>query len=960
MKRTVDKSEVSILRQTAEALLKKKAARERTQFSESEVLKLVHELEVHQIELEMQNDELIRSREREAELATEKYVELYDFAPSGYFTLTKEGRIVDLNLNGARMLGKERSQLKNTNLGFYISSDTQSKFIAFLAKIFSSPNKGTCEVNLSVAGDLPVFVHLSGIVTQNKELCLITMVDFTEVRKLTELNEILLSSLPHPAMYIRKKDKVVLAVNRIAADLGVKVGGYCWRDFMKEENISPKDKTVLKGYPGFVPAELDIKCCFCLGDKCFTDSPEQNDKLVHSRGLIWDTYWIKVSDDILLHYAIDITDRQKKDDALRKSEENNKALLNANPDMMFVLDENGVFIDFHVNNNQYLYASADDFIGKKVSEVLPPEVAKKTTYFLDQVLKTGQMQVYTYQLNVNHAWRDYEGRLVLCGNSNALSIVRDITLRKKTQQALQKSVEQFDLAMELTNDGLWDWDIASGNMYYSPGYFRILGYEPGDFKSHVDSWLEMTHPDDLNCAITIKDDCVNNISQSIKMEYRMKAKDGTWRWILSRGKAVRRDENGKALRMIGTHVDITESKLIEEKLMIAKEKAEGSDRLKSAFLANMSHEIRTPMSGILGFAELLKQPGLTSEQQRKYINIIEKSGTRMLKIINDIIDISKIESGQMQVSISKINVNEQIEYIYSSFKEEAEQKGMKILFKNSLSEEKAVIKTDREKFYAILTNLVNNAIKYSDEGTIEFGYVLKSKSNASASEPNELEFYVSDSGIGIPEDRKAAIFERFIQADVDDKKAFQGAGLGLAISKAFIEMLGGRLWVESNSGKGSVFYFTLPYKVVQKGKTIPKHEIPIEINERDPNSKLKILVAEDDEFSEMLITIAVERFYSELQIVKSGHEAVEACRNTPELDLILMDIKMPGMDGYEAIRQIRHFNKNVIIVVQTAYGLRDREKAMESGCNDYISKPYSIGSLTALIKKYFSHHSVSS
>jgi signal transduction histidine kinase len=251
-------------------------------------------------------------------------------------------------------------------------------------------------------------------------------------------------------------------------------------------------------------------------------------------------------------------------------------------------------------------------------------------------------------------------------------------------------------------------------------------------------------------------------------------------------------------------------KTVEERtneLQRAKERAEESDRLKSAFLANMSHEIRTPMNGILGFSELLKNPELTGDEQQEYLHIIEKSGERMLNIINDIVDISKIESGLMKLDIGKLNINEEIEYIYTFFKPELEAKGINFSFKNALPVNESIIYADNGKVHAILINLVKNAVKYTERGTIEFGYLKKE---------NFLEFYVKDTGIGIPKGRQEAIFERFIQADITDKMARQGAGLGLSISKAYIEMLGGRIWVESEVGTGSTFYFTLPYN--------PRHE----------------------------------------------------------------------------------------------------------------------------------------
>ena len=379
-------------------------------------------------------------------------------------------------------------------------------------------------------------------------------------------------------------------------------------------------------------------------------------------------------------------------------------------------------------------------------------------------------------------------------------------------------------------------------------------------------------------------------------------------------------------------------------LVIAKEHAEESDHLKSAFLANMSHEIRTPMNGILGFAGLLKEPGLTGEEQKKYIGIIEKSGARMLNIINDIVSISKIESGQMEISISETNIKDQIEFIYTFFKPEVERKGIQIFMKDSMHGIQTIIKTDREKLYAILTNLVKNAIKFTREGSIEIGYEQKGKF---------LEFFVKDSGEGISKGQKEIIFDRFRQGSELLTRNYEGAGLGLSISKSYVEMLGGKIWVDSKPGKGSTFYFTILCDAFHDANgTIKNIEPAIEVEEQIQN--LKILIAEDDETSEMLLSIAVKIFGREILSVRTGVEAVEACRNNPDIDLILMDIKMPVMDGYTATRLIRKFNKKVVIIAQTAFGLSgDREKALKAGCNDYIPKPFNKAALMVILKNLF-------
>jgi len=399
-------------------------------------------------------------------------------------------------------------------------------------------------------------------------------------------------------------------------------------------------------------------------------------------------------------------------------------------------------------------------------------------------------------------------------------------------------------------------------------------------------------------------------------------------------------------------MDISKHKQIQQDLTDAKEHAENSDRLKSAFLANMSHEIRTPMNGILGFAELLKTDGLRSDEMQEYIRIIEASGARMLNIINDIIDISKIESGLMEIDIKDSNINEQLEYLYTFFKPEAETKGLSISFKTGLTSKASIIKTDREKVFAILTNLIKNAIKFTNTGSIEFGYEVIAQTPLTA-EPEHasslLRFFVKDTGIGIPEGQQETVFERFIQADITNSRAYQGAGLGLAISRNFVEMLGGKLWVQSKEGRGSNFCFFLPYTPQPEKRNIVEKGVSGVVL-ANLSKTMKILVAEDIMESAMYLEIIVRPFAREIIKAGTGVEAVAACRNNPDIDLVLMDIQMPEMNGYEAVQEIRKFNTSVVIIAQTAYAQKgDKEKVMAAGCTDYLSKPISKANLIALI-----------
>lgn len=534
---------------------------------------------------------------------------------------------------------------------------------------------------------------------------------------------------------------------------------------------------------------------------------------------------------------------------------------------------------------------------------------------------------------------------------NALELKDEKEKRAIDKEKLRISEERYKLSIEGSQDGIWDRDLKTNNIYFSSRWKSMLGYEDNEIVNTYKSFETLLHPDDKEIALSAIDNHLKRNTPFYHVEFRLKCKNGSYKWIFARGKALF-DKDGIPYRIAGSHTDISEQKKLEYKLVKAKEKAEESDKLKSAFLANMSHEIRTPMNGILGFASLLNEPNLSGESQKRYIKLIEKSGTRMLNLINNIVSISKIESGLVEVNNVEFNINEQQEYLYNFFKPEVEAKKIDFSFKSSLSVAHSIIKTDKEKFLSVLTNLIKNAIKYTERGSIEFGYNLKGKF---------LEFYIKDTGIGIESNRQGVIFDRFIQADIEDKMAVQGAGLGLSISKAYVEILGGEIWVESEIGKGSIFYFTIPFN----NDSYFKDNKDNLISENDINNRIKnlnILLVEDDEISRLLINAIFKDTNCNVIQAKNGIEAVEICKKKSDIDLILMDIRMPKMDGYEATRQIRTFNKDVIIIAQTAFALSgDKEKSIEAGCNDYIKKPIRKEKLFSIIlkssRKFRSEHS---
>jgi signal transduction histidine kinase/CheY-like chemotaxis protein len=393
-------------------------------------------------------------------------------------------------------------------------------------------------------------------------------------------------------------------------------------------------------------------------------------------------------------------------------------------------------------------------------------------------------------------------------------------------------------------------------------------------------------------------------------------------------------------------VNLEEIQFINKELQKSKQKAEESDKLKTAFLANISHEIRTPMNGIMGFADLLKSPDLTTKQLERYVDIIEKSGKRMLNIIHNLIDISMIESNQADIHLEPYPLNTLIEDLFAFFKPQTDIKRIQLNRKKELPDKKSVIFIDKNKVTQVLSNLINNAIKFTDSGRITFGYeVLRSK----------IKFYVHDTGVGIKADMLENIFKRFEQADYNYSKGYDGSGLGLSISKAFIEMHGGEIWADSHPGEGSSFYFTIPHEsVVIKKMFRPDLEEKEQIyHEENLPKGLKVLIAEDDQTSYFFLEEIFVDLKYDILLAKTGLEAIRIFKETQDIDLILMDIKMPEMDGIEACRRIKNLNPNVPVFMQSAYTQpADKQKAIQAGCDEYITKPIMKKNLISLISKY--------
>ena len=394
-------------------------------------------------------------------------------------------------------------------------------------------------------------------------------------------------------------------------------------------------------------------------------------------------------------------------------------------------------------------------------------------------------------------------------------------------------------------------------------------------------------------------------------------------------------------------INLKELDNLKQELKKAKFAAEEADMVKSNFLANMSHEIRTPMNGILGFAQLLMHEEMEREQQQRYLDIVCHNGTMLVNLIDDIMDLSKIEAGQLALNKVEVNIDDLIFDLYTffneiKFKQEKEHINIRVL--NLNDEESSMFYTDAHRLRQVMSNLIGNAIKFTDKGIVEFGYTNNR-------EKREFEFFVKDSGIGIPADKRDIIFDRFRQIEEGSTRKYGGTGIGLFISRNVVEILGGKIWVESEYGQGSSFYFTLPYETVKQKDKSTTVFTPLKKNYIWKDRV--IVIAEDVETNFKFLKAILKDTEANIVWVRDGEEVVEFCKTNPNVDVVLMDIQMPKVDGYEATRQIKLFNPNIFILAQTAYAMpNDNLKCIEAGCNDYISKPINSTLLLEKIDTY--------
>ncbi|MBN1182137.1 MAG: PAS domain S-box protein [Bacteroidales bacterium] len=638
----------------------------------------------------------------------------------------------------------------------------------------------------------------------------------------------------------------------------------------------------------------------------------------------------------------DISEKKLANKALIESEEKYRNVVNNTIEGIFIIQgENIVY--FNSRALEMMGYTENEAFSKKFTEFVSSEDLAKVMENYKERLGGKKMDPYDLCLikgNKDKIWVSLNATLIKWNNHTAiLCFISDISYRKKQEEELKNTVTTLKAMIENSADYIMIADREGKPVMYNENYKNIieksLGIEmqPGlrPHKIHLDKNITK-YWDEIHERVLTGEKFKEEITLLID------GKKNIYEFSF-----VPLIEDNKVLGFCEYAREITTAKKYEKELKKAKEKAEESDRLKSAFLANMSHEIRTPMNGIIGFSDLLIRPDLPREKYALYADTLRSSCYQLLSIVNDILDISRIETGQIMLRKEEISVNKILNDLYKIYKPSAEDAGLDIYVECGLSDDEGILYTDMVRLRQVLVNLIGNALKYTNKGYIKFGYVK---------ENNVLKFYVEDTGIGIDKDMHYIVFERFRQADVGLAKKFSGTGLGLSISKGFVELLGGEIGVESVPEKGSNFFFTLPYSPLKSKKAIKtKPEPHVEIK---ANKSIMILVAEDEEINFLLMKEVINSNLKDAIVMhaRDGIEAIKMVDDYPNIDIVFMDIKMPNMNGYEATGLIKKLRPNLPVIAITAYAMPEDEKlSKDAGCDEYIAKPISAEKLFEIVNR---------
>lgn len=611
------------------------------------------------------------------------------------------------------------------------------------------------------------------------------------------------------------------------------------------------------------------------------------------------------------------------------------------------------FLDVNPAFERLTGLARDQLIGHTMREVLPTESVEWVEIY-GAVALSGKPA--HFERIAESIGRYYDVYAYQPAAGQFAVIFTDITERKRQEQSLCETEERLALAASSAQVGMFDWDVSTDVTVWTPQHEAIFGYPVTTETTAVHSyrdWIERVHPDDRPLAEARVHKCLTEQTR-YEVEYRIILPDGSVRWIAGQGQA-HYDDAGKPTRMLGTVMDITARKAAEEEIARAKQAAEAASRAKSEFLAVMSHEIRTPMTAILGFTDVLLQSVGTSPEQRECLGIIQRNGQALVQVINDILDLSKIESGKVIVQRAPCSLWNVTEEVVALMGVRAQQKGLRleVEYTYPLPE---TISTDYVRLRQILLNLIGNAIKFTDWGGVWIAVSLAGDS----ADAERIRFAVHDTGVGISSDAQSKLFQSFSQVDMSTTRRNVGTGLGLAISLRMAQMLGGDIDVESAPGVGSTFTLSIDPGSLTGVPMLHDRPSPKPVAgavAEGPQLRGRVLLAEDSFDTQRLVTTLLQRAGLTVDVAENGMLACErakaaALQGRP-YDLILMDMQMPVVDGLKASAELRSAGWEGPIVALTGHAMSgDRERCLAAGCDDYLTKPIQVSDFVGMLRRY--------
>lgn len=627
-------------------------------------------------------------------------------------------------------------------------------------------------------------------------------------------------------------------------------------------------------------------------------------------------------------------------EGLRKSELKYRTIFDNVQDVFYQTDLSGTIHEISPSIKYFTEFSAEDLVGKSVSTIYQDPADRAT--LLEILGRDGEVRDYEIKLKTREGNTKYvsiNARLVFDDQALPSHIdgsLRDITARRLAQEITAKREEELNHAQKLAKMGSWNFDLLTGKNIWSKNMSALLGMPEEEHEISYQNFLAMVHPDDRNLFNEYLK-IFSNTKESVQFDFRHVLANGEVKWFQNNVEPIFVEDKLVALK--GVNVDITDHKKADLELIEAKERAEASDRLKTAFMNNISHEIRTPLNAIQGFAPMIIEPGISLEEKQELIEIMNLSTERLVQTVTDYMDISLLTSGNVEPVYRDFRIEDLLGELEGTYKEKCWQKELEWRIDTSGISSCSRMHTDKTLITKILGHLLDNAVKFTAVGNISIKVSKKGR---------WYEFCIKDSGIGINEKALTKIFSHFVQEDESSRRSYEGSGLGLAIVNGLVTLLGGKIWCESAKGEGSAFFFTIP---VKEGK----QEMGDSQSDQDITpapTQSNILIVEDDHFSYRFLERVLQNDF-QVSRAENGQVALEMIRNSPNLAMVLLDVRLPGMDGYEVARRIREIDQRLVIVAQTAHGLQgEREKALQAGCNEYISKPINLSELRQIICKY--------